>query len=491
MTIFGKNTDFMKIKLLLIFWTSAYLLQAQQEANLLGTWSDPSLVGSAFYNNIYNEIWGLAVNGHEYAVIGSTAGTHFIDVTNPSAPFEAHFVTGAVQGPSIIHRDYHDFQGYLYAVCDEGPSTLQIMDVSQLPDTIIVAYDAPTRVQTAHNIFIDTAAAKLYGFAMNGGPQNYSAMRVYDISDPLELDFEGEYNYFGGLNVGHIHDGYVRDGIAFLNAGGSGFAMVDFRDPTNPETISTITDYPFRGYNHSGWLTDDGQYYYMADENHGYDIKVFDVSDPCEPDLVNTFDAGTDNPNSITHNQIVACNYLYVSYYYDGMVVFDITDPANPEKVLYYDTSQEPNGTSYKGAWGIYPFLPSGNILVSDMQEGLFVFEGMNDDCPATQALEPVDLECLNPTGAEELSATEAIRVFPQPAREILQLSVELDAPRYGVRFSLLDLNGQEVKALGAQDLREGYSQLQMELGGQLPSGLYVLRLQNSEWAHVQRVILQ
>ncbi|NRA51532.1 MAG: hypothetical protein HRU12_20600, partial [Phaeodactylibacter sp.] len=96
----------MKIKLLFFcMLLSAAGLMAQEEANLLGTWKDPNLVGSSFYDNIYNEIWGLAVNGHEYAVIGSTAGTHFIDVTDPAQPFEAHFVAGAAQGPVVIHRD--------------------------------------------------------------------------------------------------------------------------------------------------------------------------------------------------------------------------------------------------------------------------------------------------------------------------------------------------------------------------------------------------
>jgi choice-of-anchor B domain-containing protein len=482
----------MKIKLLsLALLLSISSLSAQEEANLLGTWSDPDLVGSAFYNNIYNEIWGLAVNGHEYAVLGSTAGTHFIDVTDPTQPFEAHFVAGAAQGPVIIHRDYHDYKGYLYAVCDEGQSSLQIMDITQLPDTVIVAYDAPTRIQTAHNIFIDTTHAKLYGFALTGGPQNYSALRVYDISDPLNLDYIGEYNNFGGLNVGHIHDGYVRDGIAFLNAGGSGFAMVDFSDPFNPETISTITDYPFRGYNHSGWLTDDGQYYYMADENHGYDIKAIDVSDPCEPEVTGTFDAETNNPTSITHNQIVACDYLYVSYYYDGIVVYDISDPANPEKVLYYDTSNEPNGTSYKGAWGIYPLLPSGNILVSDMQEGLFVFEGMGDNCAANQQLEPVNLDCLNPVSVEEWAEGAQVSVFPQPVQSTIGVSVELPEAVAPAHFSLWNLNGQQVSDFGTHALSKGRQQLEFSRPGSLPGGLYALRITGENGAHTLKVLLQ
>ena len=110
-----------------------FLLMAQpQEATLLGTWDDETLVGSTWYDNTYNEIWGVAVNGKEYAILGSTAGTHFIDVTNPQQPYEAFFVEGAATGGQIIHRDYHDYKGYLYAACDEGPSTLQIIDITQL-----------------------------------------------------------------------------------------------------------------------------------------------------------------------------------------------------------------------------------------------------------------------------------------------------------------------------------------------------------------------
>ncbi|HFC00302.1 MAG TPA: hypothetical protein ENJ53_05810, partial [Phaeodactylibacter sp.] len=115
-------------------------LFAQQEATLLGTWDDPNIPPSFAYDNTYNEVWGLAVNNKEIAVIGSTLGTHFIDVTDPSNPIELTnaFVQGAVYGGGIVHRDFHDYNGYLYAVCDEGPSTLQIIDISNLPDSTTV-----------------------------------------------------------------------------------------------------------------------------------------------------------------------------------------------------------------------------------------------------------------------------------------------------------------------------------------------------------------
>ena len=89
---------------------------------LLGTWNDPTLPPTSFFDNTYNEIWGLDINNSEIAVIGSTMGTHFINVTDPTNPVEIEdaFVAGAAQGTNIVHRDYHDFGNYVYAVCDES-----------------------------------------------------------------------------------------------------------------------------------------------------------------------------------------------------------------------------------------------------------------------------------------------------------------------------------------------------------------------------------
>jgi len=480
-----------KVLFQLIILSFPLILSAQEEANLLDTWDDPVLEGSAWYDNIYNEVWGIAVNGHEYAIVGSTAGTHFIDVTDPEDIYEAHFVAGADQGPQIIHRDYHDYNGYLYAVCDEGQSTMQIIDITQLPDTVIVEYDSQQEIRRAHNIFIDTASAILYAFALDGGTLGSSAMRLYDISEPLNPQVIDEYRSFGGVLVGHVHDGYVRDDIAFLNCGSSGFAIVDFSDPYDPQTLSTITNYVFQGYNHSGWLSDNGQYYYMADETHGYDMKVVDVTDPCEPEVVGTFNADSANPNSIPHNQLVACNYLYVSYYYEGMMVYDISDPANPERVLYYDTSSEPNGTSYKGAWGIYPHLPSGNILVIDMQEGLFVFQGMGDNCDPNASLEPVDLSCLGTTSTVEATPGSTIEVFPQPANDQLNLRMELAETAPNTSIQLMNMSGQKVQEWPVQDLIAGAQQLELPLPKSLAAGVYLLQMNSESLQVARRVVVQ
>ena len=125
-------------------------------------------------------------------------------------------------------------------------------------------------------------------------------------------------------------------------------------------------------YNHSGWLNNSGSTYIFADENHGYEMKICDVTNPNEIIINTTFLSGVDS-NSMAHNLIIKDNYVYVSHYHDGLWVWDISNPSNPVVVGNFDTYLPEDHDSYRGAWGVYPLLPSGNILVSDMQSGLFV----------------------------------------------------------------------------------------------------------------------
>jgi choice-of-anchor B domain-containing protein len=342
--------------------------QAQQTGTLLYNWQDTNLVGSWSYNNTYNECWGLEVNGSEIAIIGSTDGTHFFDVTDPVNSTQVAYVAGAYQGGGVIHRDYHDFQGYLYAVCDEGSSsTLQIIDISTLPDSVTTVYDSNALFTKSHNIYIDTSTAKLYACASN------TAMDVYDLHTPTAPEL-----IYSDNGVGHVHDAFVRNDSAYLNCGNDGFRIFDFSTVNEmgdqPTLLGTLTSYPDAGYNHSGWLSDDGTVYVMQDENHGYDVKLLDVSDFNNISVLSTFSSGVD-PQSMAHNGIIKGDTLYIPYYHDGLRIFDISDPTNPIQTWEYDTYVPASHASYKGAWGVYPYLPSGNIIVSDMQTGLYIID--------------------------------------------------------------------------------------------------------------------
>ena len=322
--------------------------------NLLFNWSDSTLPINSLGGS-YTDVYGVAINGGEYAVIGSTMGAHIIDVTNPSQSYEAAFVPGAFQGSLVTHRDYFHMDNYLYAVCDQGSSTLQIIDLSNLPNSVTIIYDTDSLISTTHNIFIDTLNKKLYT----------TSGKVFDISDPINPSFLFHMGFF-------YHDLYVENDTGYFNCFSNGLQIYEMTT-NSPQYLGSLTSYPDQGTNHSGWKKD--SIYIMADENGGLSLKVIDVSDLNNLQVIALFNSGVLPSPAVPHNLIIRDNFVYVSYYCDGLQVFDISNPNNPIKAGYYDTYPSIYCSGFKGNWGVDPQLPSGIILASDVQSGLFILE--------------------------------------------------------------------------------------------------------------------
>ncbi len=439
----------------LIFTLSVFA--QSQNIQMLYNWTDTTLVGSSTFNNTYNEVWGFEVNSHEFAVIGSTYGTHIFDITDLNNVSEVARIPGADQGPSIIHRDYHDYQGYLYAVADEGASTLQIIDISNLPTSYSVVYDSDALFKRAHNIFIDTATGKMYGNGVAVNNQTHKGFQCYDLSNPVAPVHVSDYS-----NAGLTHDTYARNDTVFINAGNNGLYVLDYSDPLNPAVLGTLFDYPFKGYNHSGWLNDDGTLYFMADENKGHEMKALDVSDLSNISVISTFYSDED-PNSMAHNQIWLDGYLFTAHYHDGLQIFDVSDPANPVRTGYYKTYQPSDYTSYRGAWGVYPYLSSGKILVSDMQYGLFVFD-------ASQAL----------SANEEIQSVQA-RVYPNPSQGDLQFDFAAHNER-----APLEIFSMDGRMVYQDEIRSGE-----RLSLNLSPGLYIGKIQTQNGSAQVKFMIQ
>lgn len=360
-----------KIILSLFLLSPIFLFSQATEANLLGHWEDNSLTPTSWLDGRYNDVWGAEINGVEYAIIGSTEGTHFLSLADPANPEEVAFIQGTATGPSLVHRDVKIYQHYAIAVADEGNSTLQIIDMSDLPNGVSVVYDSNELINQSHNIFIDEPNARLYAI---GGNANGSSFRVRIISLENPADPEQLSTFPGGnITIPSTHDIYVKDHIGYINCGNNGFWVVDFTDPNEAVLLGTMTDYPQAGYNHSGWLSKDGKYYFLCDETHGSDVKVVDVSDFSDMNVVALMNAESTN-NQIAHNAYVVGDLLYVSYYYDGLQVFDVSNPLEPQRLKYYDTFDGDSDGSYQGAWGIF-VMSSGMALLSDMNNGFYVFD--------------------------------------------------------------------------------------------------------------------
>lgn len=356
--------------------------QASQ-ATLLGHWHDEAII-PAFFANPYHDVWGITLNDTEYGIITSTRGVHVFDLDHISDNFEpVASGEGTDQGSTISHRDAKTYQHYLYCVADEGQSALQIFDLNGLPNSIEMVYESDEFVRTAHNIWIDEDNARLY---LAGG--NGFTLRVLSLANPEQPTLLASFPN-ANLQIPYVHDLYVRDNIGFLSVAFEGLWAVDFSDPANVALLGTMTSYPQQGYNHSGWLSDDGNYFYLCDETHGMDVKIVDVQDYLEMRVVSTMDAQS-APTQIPHNVIPQDDLLYVSYYYDGLQVFDVSNPEFPRRVAEYDTYDGPDEDYFAGAWGVY-VMPSGRSLISDMNSGFYVFDAIN--VPPNTSLTPNSTE--------------------------------------------------------------------------------------------------
>jgi len=342
----------MRRTILVLFFFCASL-SAQSDVELLGQLNP-------YPNLVYTDIWGYAANGREYALMGVTGGTSIIDVTNPASPVEVDFISGPT-APSYEWRDIKTHLNYAYVVTEGTGSGqgLQIIDLSNLPTSASLVNTVDTWFNSAHDIFIDNGYAYVVG--TNGG----GGMHILDLSDPVNPTETAYYTASG-----YIHDLYVWDDTVVVCAGSSGeYHLVNVSNKSNPQFISASS--PISGiYAHSGWMTEDKRYFIAAEEFNVKDLIVYDLKDRSTWDVVVL--SWQMSGNSPIHNIFVLGNYAHISYYKDGYVVLDISNPTAPTLAGQYDTFPGSGGT-YDGAWGCYPYLPSGHIIISDLSTGLYI----------------------------------------------------------------------------------------------------------------------
>jgi choice-of-anchor B domain-containing protein len=289
----------------------------------------------------YSDIWGYASqDGSEYALMGVTGGTSIIDVTDPENPVEVDFVPGPL-APPYEWRDIKVHSHYAYVGTEgSGPgSGMQVIDLSYLPDSASLVNTFDSTFSSSHNLFIADGYAYVVGTSGGGG------MHILNLNDPAN---PVETGYFTGS--GYIHDVYVWNDTVVTctgnQSGGGRYDLVDVADKSVPQIISQSPGLPGI-YAHSGWMTEDKQYFIAAEEFNVRDLMVYDLQDRSTWDLV--VPSWQMSVTSPIHNIFVLGNYAHISYYKDGYVVLDISDPANPLFAGQYDTYPGNSGT-YNGA---------------------------------------------------------------------------------------------------------------------------------------------
>ena len=82
---------------------------------------------------------------------------------------------------------------------------------------------------------------------------------------------------------------------------------------------------------------------------------------------------------AIDHNGYVKGNEYFMANYRAGMRVLDISNIGSGDNATsmtetgYFDTYPGSDSASFNGAWSVYPYFASGNIIINDINRGLFI----------------------------------------------------------------------------------------------------------------------
>ena len=304
-------------------------------------------------------ICGWAGGGHEYALVGASKGLGIVDVTSPDNPVKIV----QLPGPDNFWKEIKTYKHYAY-VTSEGGQGLQIVDLSDLPsatpDYHFYTGDGAIagQLSTIHALHIDTTKgyAYLYGSSLFSG-----GAVVLDLNtDPYNPKYVGKYDA-----LGYVHDGWVDNDTLYASNIYIGlFSIVNMADKSNPQLLGTQPT-P-NHFTHNTWLSKDRRTVFTTDEVDNSFLAAYDITDPTDIKFLDKMQA---NPGSgsIVHNTHILENYAVTSWYTDGVSIVDATRPNNLVQVGWYDNAPNETGGGFLGCWGVYPFLPSGNLIATNI----------------------------------------------------------------------------------------------------------------------------
>ena len=326
------------------------------------------------------DCWGyIAPSGREYAIFCHWDATAFVEITNPGSPQ----LVANIDGPNSLWRDAKVFGQYCYVVTEEGANGVQVIDMGNIDSgSVSVLGTFGSGTASTHNVAIDTDSGFLY--RCGGGS---TGLRIHDLNanptnPPQVASWNTRYvhdaqivTYTSGPNAGRQ--------VAFLSSGFNGgwsSPGLDILDVTDKNNIVVMDNYLYPGaeYSHQGWLSPDRQYYFHADElDEGTNgvpstTYVIDVSNLNNMTLAGSFTNG--NP-AVTHNLYTEGDLVFEANYRSGLRIFDTSASVTaPTEVAWFDTYPANDGVDYNGLWSCWPYFPSGTIIGSDRESGLFVW---------------------------------------------------------------------------------------------------------------------
>lgn len=303
-----------------------------------------------------SNIWGYAAGGYEYALVGAQLGLSIVNVTNPDNPVP---IT-QISGPNSQWREIKTYQNYAYIV-SEGGGGIQIVNLSNLPNANVTVTSyfgngaINNQLTRAHALQVDEVKGYLYIYGSN--LQGGRAL-VFNLNpNPASPNYVGYVNF-----IGYVHDGYANNDTLYAGHIYAGmFAIYNMTNKTSPVLLGSQTT-PL-AFTHNTWRS--GTTLFTTDEKTNSTLAAYNISDPGNITLLDQIQS---NPGSgsIVHNTYILNSYAVTSWYRDGFTIVDVSRPSNLVQVGNYDTYSG-TGNGFDGAWGVYPYLPSGNILISNI----------------------------------------------------------------------------------------------------------------------------
>ena len=430
--------------------------------------TDPSLefLGQLWFDSYYSgsdtsggsDVWGYTTpEGEEYAIMGVYEGVAVIRAIDLEV---IDIIPGPQQNDYWFHRDIKTYGHYAY-VTNEMYGTnegLMILDLQYLPDSVrfVGSYDISPDIRS-HNLSIDVAT----GFAYIEESNGWLILDLADPENPIDV----------GIISAPGHDIMVRNDTAYVAEGwGSIFSIWDVTSKAHPQELVSIAS-PSNGYLHNIWPTEDGNYVLTTEETDNRTVKIWDISDLNNVNLVAEYLA----PNDLAHNVHVEGDYAFISHYTSGVAVLDIHDPTNPVEVAVYDTYVPNDDPQFAGCWGVYPHTSNGMVFTSNIEGylNIFQFHDIETDVNEETAL----------TGEFVLNQN-----YPNPFNPITTLSYKIPE-KQTVSLSIFDLSGRLVETIFDDQLEPGTFKILWNASAH-SSGVYFAILENGKNRIVQKLIL-
>jgi choice-of-anchor B domain-containing protein len=345
----------MKPFFLFFFFCCTFGLQAQTNVNL-------TLQSQVSFNETLANICGYAADGKEYALLGASCGMIVMDVTDPANPVQI------VQIPMVCNlwKEIKVYQNYAYVTTEGNGGALQIVDLTNLPGANL-DYQTYTgdgaiagQLTTVHALHIDTTAGFVY---LTG--TNIDCVILDLNNDPYNPTYAGTY-----ANQ-YVHDAYVDNDTMFAaEIYGGKMRVLDVHDKMNIVELGVVST-P-NNFTHNIWLTPEKHFALTTDETADSYLTAYDITDLSDLTEVDRIQSNPGTNSAVHNTHITGDYYAVTSWYNDGVTIVDCSRPHNLVQVGNYDAGPGA-GAGFDGTWGVYPFLPSGTMILSNIDEGLTV----------------------------------------------------------------------------------------------------------------------